>query len=184
VELSLSYYTSINSVRQKTQAVVKAAWEELGIKVQLGQVDAGVFFDSAPGNDQTYGHFYRDVQMYTNGWVSTFPILYMQDWYAGPDNSNVAQKGNDWSGVNNQRYVNPEFDAAYDEVVATTDAERAAELFIQMNDIVVNDRAIIPLVARAAEKYAISNRLVKENVAATATEALYWNIANWTEVVE
>ena len=182
MELSISYFTSINSVRQKTQQVHKRDWESIGFKVQLGEVDAGVFFDSSPGNEQNYGHFYRDIQMYTNNPVSPFPILYMQDWYAGPDNVNVAQRSNDWSGVNNQRYVNPEYDAVYDELVATTDAERAAELFIQLNDIVINDIAIIPQVARAGELYAISNRLVAENIAATPWEALYWNIANWTAV--
>jgi peptide/nickel transport system substrate-binding protein len=182
VQLNISYFTSINSVRQKTQAVHKRDWESIGFRVQLGQVDAGVFFDSSPGNEQNYGHAYRDLQMYTNGPVSPFPILYMQDWYAGPDNVNVAQRANEWSGVNNQRYVNPEYDAAYDRLNATTDAEEAAELFIQLNDIVVNDIAIIPQVARAGELYAISNRLVADNVAATPWETLYWNIANWTAV--
>ena len=73
VELKLTYYTSTNPVRQKTQAVVKAGWEAIGVGVQLGQVDASVFFASAPGNDQTYYKNYRDVQMYTSDPTSPFP---------------------------------------------------------------------------------------------------------------
>jgi peptide/nickel transport system substrate-binding protein len=104
----------------------------------------------------------------------------MADYYAGPDNTNVAQASNDWAGTNNQRYINPEYDAMYEEVRDATDPERAAELFIAMNDLVINDVVVIPQVSRAADKYAVSNQLVKENVAASGWEALYWNIANWT----
>ena len=48
--------------------------------------------------------------MYTNGATSTYPLLYMLAWYAGPDGSNIAQKSNGWSGQNNTRYQNPEYD--------------------------------------------------------------------------
>jgi len=180
VELEFTYYTSINSVRQKTQAVVKSSWEQMGIGVQLGQVDSAVFFASSPGNDQTYGHNYRDIQMYTSGPVSPFPLTHMADYYAGPDNTNIAQGFNDWAGTNNQRYVNLEYDAMYEEVRSATNAERAVELFIAMNDLVINDVVVICEVSRASDKFAISNELVLENIAASAWEALYWNIANWT----
>src|SRR5690606_35051029 len=124
-------------------------WEEAGIKVQLGQVTADVFFGSAPGNDQTYAHNYRDIQRFTSGPVSPYPLTHMQDYYAGPDNSNVAQEENQWSGFNNQRYVNPEYDALYEQAQSATDPDTAAELFIQMNDILINDFVLIPLVSRA-----------------------------------
>ncbi|MGH2562616.1 MAG: peptide ABC transporter substrate-binding protein, partial [Thermomicrobiales bacterium] len=154
VELSVSYSTSINQVRQKTQAVNKQGWEAMGFKVQLKQVDAGIFFDSAAGNDQNIFHFYNDLQMYTNNPSSPYPTGYMQSWYAGPDGSNIAQAENDWSGTNEARYNNPEYDALYDQALVETDAEAAAQLIIQMNDIVINDVVIIPLVQRAADKYA------------------------------
>ncbi len=184
VELNFTYYTSINSVRQSTQQIIKSAWEQMGIKVQLGQVDASVFFASAPGNTQTYNHNYRDIQMYTSTIESPFPLTWMLAMYAGPDNQNVAQKSNNWSGQNNSRWVNAEYDAMYEELQATTSQERATELLIQMNDIVILDYAIVPIVARAAQKYAVSNELIPENIASSGWEALYWNIANWRTVVE
>jgi peptide/nickel transport system substrate-binding protein len=182
VELQFTYYTSINSVRQKTQQVVKSAWEQMGIGVQLGQVDASVFFASAAGNDQTYTHNYRDIQMYTATNDSADPSLFMQEFYAGPDNSNVAQASNEWTGTNVHRWVNAEYDAMYDEARATIDPERAAELYIAMNDLVISEVVLIPQVSRAAHKYAISNELVPDNIAATFAEPLYYNIANWTAV--
>jgi peptide/nickel transport system substrate-binding protein len=179
VELSVTYSTSINQVRQKTQAVNKQAFEEMGIKVQLKQVDAGIFFDSGVGNEQSIYHFYNDLQMYTNNPSSPYATGYMASWYAGPDGTNIAQKENGWSGLNDARYSNPDYDAAYEQALVETDTEAGAQLFVQMNDILINDFAVIPLVQRAADKYAISNRLNDENTALGPWENNYWNIANW-----
>ena len=65
VELSLDYMTTINQLRQKIQAVVKPNLEDIGFKVELKQIDADVFFDSAAGNDQNNTHFYNDLNMFT-----------------------------------------------------------------------------------------------------------------------
>ncbi|MFL5762208.1 MAG: peptide ABC transporter substrate-binding protein [Thermomicrobiales bacterium] len=179
VEMNFSYSTSINAVRQKEQAVFKKSCEDVGIKLQLKQVDAGIFFDSAAGNEQTYTHFYNDLEMYTSSPGFSFPTDYMLAWYAGKDRQNIAQKSNGWNGQNLGRYANPDYDALYDQVVAETDPEKAADLFIKMNDMVINDFVIIPLVQRAADKYGISNTLRDENVALGPYESNYWNIANW-----
>ena len=92
--LSLVYAASINPVRQKTQAVIKKAWESLGVKVQLKQVDAGIFFDSSAGNDQTQSHFYYDLEMFANSPSDPYPISYMAGWYSN-NGENIAQKVND-----------------------------------------------------------------------------------------
>jgi peptide/nickel transport system substrate-binding protein len=184
-ELRVSFETMkspFTPPRESTQDRVRQAWEEIGIKVQAGQIDYEQFFNYDPANEYSYVHFYRDAALLRASPISPFPLDYMMSWYAGPANSNVAQQSNDWFGPNVQRYVNPAYDALFDEVSTTTDADRAAELFIQMNDIVVNDIVVIPLVAQADQKYAISNRLEKENVAASNWELLYWNIANWRTV--
>jgi peptide/nickel transport system substrate-binding protein len=182
VELKVKYFTSINSVRQKNQAVNKNNWEAIGFDVTLGQVDAGVFFDSAAGNDQNASHFFRDLQMYTNNPSSTFPLTYMQAWYAGPEKANIAQKSNGWSGVNDCRFASAEYDALYESLLSELDIERAAETFIKMNDIVINEYVHIPLVTRAAEKFAVINTFNAENVGGSLYEALYWNAANWNRV--
>src|SRR5690606_1843705 len=44
VELEVTYATSVNQVRQKTQQVVKSNLEEIGISVTLEQIDAGIYF--------------------------------------------------------------------------------------------------------------------------------------------
>ncbi|MBA2468121.1 MAG: peptide ABC transporter substrate-binding protein, partial [Chloroflexia bacterium] len=61
IELRLVYATPINQVRQKTQAVVQAHLESIGFQVELAQIDPGIFFDGAAGNDQNLQHFYWDM---------------------------------------------------------------------------------------------------------------------------
>jgi peptide/nickel transport system substrate-binding protein len=189
IELAVSYYTicigdleRLARNRLDTQAAVSAGWEAIGIKVELGQVSADDFFGVSPENELSFAHFYRDVQMYAHGPNSPLPDIYFFDWYAGPDNSNVAQRANDWSGANSQRYVNPAFDLLYEEATTTTDPKRAAELYIQMNDIIVGDFVVVPLVAQPWGLYALGNRIATENVAPGAWEPLFWNIANWRTI--
>lgn len=179
VSLSVSYVTTINSVRQKTQAVIKKGFEAIGFKINLMQTDAGVYFDSSAGNDQSYTHFYTDLGMSTATVNTPFPLTYMAAWYAGPNNENVSQKANGWGGRNRQRYVNPEYDKLYDAVSKEVDPKKSAELFIQMNDLLVDDVAVIPLVQRTAEKLVVSSRLRADSIAGGSFETVYWNIANW-----
>ena len=68
--------------------------------------------------------------------------------------------------------------------MATTDPERAVELFIGMNDMLINEFVLFPIVSRAADKFGASNRLLPDNFAASGWEPLYWNIANWRTVPE
>ncbi len=178
VNLEITFVTSINPVRQKEQAIIKQSLDQLGFRTELKQVDAAVYFDGSAGNDQNINHFYNDLQMYTNNSTTPIPIAYMQGWYAGPDGSNIAQMENDWNGQNYSRYQNPAYDELFDQVRLETDIARAAELFIQMNDMVIDDIAVIPIVNRAT-KQAISTTLVAENVAPSDFEYNYWNIANW-----
>ena len=65
--LMVSYQTSTNSVRQKTQALIRQWWSEIGIETELINHDASVFFGSDPNSPDTYQKFYTDLQMYTTG---------------------------------------------------------------------------------------------------------------------
>jgi len=48
-----------------------------------------------------------------------------------------------------------------------------------LNDILINEVAVVPLVNRSADTYGISTTLRDENVAVSPFEYSYWNIANW-----
>jgi len=180
VELKIVYATSVNAVRQKTQAVIKQDYESIGIGVQLEQIDAGIYFDGAAGNEQNINHFYWDIDMYTNSPSSPVPVSFLVSWYGGEDGANIAQKSNGWQGQNFQRWISEDFDAKFEELQVTTDIDAASALLIELNDTVINDQAVIPLVNRSVDTFAYSVKLRVENLELGPFHDLtYWNIANW-----
>lgn len=143
---NLIFQTSINSVRQKTQEIIKQDVEQLGLQIEIKAVDAAVFFSSDAGNPDTYGHFYADLEMYTNGPSSPYPITWAERYRS----DRIASKANDWAGTNITRWNNPEFDVLHDEAITAMDPARQAELFIAMNDMSVNEFVEIPIIHRAS----------------------------------
>jgi len=180
VELALSIAAPASQVRQKEQAVIKANWEAIGASVELIQVESSVYFDGSPGNTQNAAHKPWDVELAANGPTSPIPTAYLSGWYAGPDGENIAQAENDWQRDNVSRWRNAEYDALFEELLQTTDAERANEILIALNDLVIGDVAQIPLVQRTDAPYVLSSRIRQENVAIGPRFAIStWNIANW-----
>ncbi len=179
VELKITYATTINQVRQKEQAIIKKNLEDVGFNVEVLQIDGGIYFDSAAGNDQNTGHMYYDMNMHQIGAGSPLPLNLMRSWYAGPNNENVAQKENSWSKENPFRYVNADYDKVFEAASKELDPEKLRAQLIQLNDILINDNAVIPLVD-VGEKFAMANWLTEENIGYGPFELLYWNIANWT----
>lgn len=178
VELSVVFAASVNPVRQKSQAVIKSNLEDIGIRVQLESIDSSIFFDTAVGNDQNYAHFYWDMNMLQSVPNSPRSMQSMETWYAGPNRENLAQASNGWAGQNTSRYVSEAYDAAFDAARVATDAEELAAQFIAMNDDLINNFVIVPLVV-AGEPRAVSKRIRAENIALGPFSGDYWNIANW-----
>ena len=178
VEIKIVYATSVNQVRQKTQAVVKSNLESIGIKVQLEQVDAGIYFDGAAGTDQNINHFYWDADMYQSVPNSPRPIAFVEQWYAGKDGVNIAQKSNGWNGQNQSRWQNADFDALFEQSLSESDPNVFADLFVKMNDMVIMNNVVVPLVIVGSPR-GVSKRLRQENLGLAPFSYDYWNIANW-----
>jgi peptide/nickel transport system substrate-binding protein len=119
------------------------------------------------------------MQEYTDGATSAFPLNYMKYWYAGPDGENIAQRSNNWLGTNKTRYQNPEYDAGWEEISSLTDPAAAVELFVSLNDIVVDEVVEIPLVQVVADRYVVQNTIRQENIAVSPFGDVFWNLANW-----
>lgn len=180
VPLQLVHYTTVSPQRQKIQSVFQQNMKDIGIEVSIEAVDSAIFFDSAAGNEQNNTHFYQDINEFASGVGAPPPVAYMIRWYAGPDRREIAQESNGWSGRNFQRYINDEYDELYDAASIEPDAAKSAEMFIELNDILFNDYAVLPLV-RYGSKGGVNKRLNKENLALSGYEFSYWNIANWNE---
>jgi peptide/nickel transport system substrate-binding protein len=153
-KLKLVYQTSINTPRQKTQAIVKQACQRAGIDVELKSVTASVYFSSDVANPDTYTKFYCDIQMYTTTMTQPDPETFMNQFTSWE----VATKENKWQGRNITRWTNEEYDKAFRASEGELDAVKRALLFIRMNDLVCQNQVIIPVVYRPRVA-AISSRL-------------------------
>jgi peptide/nickel transport system substrate-binding protein len=175
--LQVTYVTSVNTLRQKEQQIVKDGWGKVGVAVTLQSVDAGVFFSSSPGNNDTAAHFYRDVQMFTNTFTSPFPANYMRQYYSGDPAKDIAQKENNWSGDNYIRWVNKEYNQMYDQALVELDPMKNDALWIKMNDLVVSQAVSLPLISRRIVSTRAKSLNVAENLSPFDGETR--NIADW-----
>lgn len=180
VELSLDVIASVNSVRQKTQAIIQQNLQTIGFRIEIPQVDSTVFFDSTAGNEQSLYKMYFDIGLWASNPNTLIPVTWMGSWYSGPDDVNHSQQSNNWQGYNVQRWRNADYDAAYEALRVASSEEEAQQLLWEMNDLIINDFAVIPLVQRPFQT-AISNRLELRNQAFEhGFTGYFWNIENWT----
>ncbi len=177
VRMHVVYQTTINSLRQKEQDIVKAGWQQIGIETELKSVDASVFFSADAGNPDTNSHFYTDVEMYTTTFGSPFPLNFMKQYYSGNPDTDIAQQSNKWAGRNYLRWINADYNNVLDQVKAETDVQKAQQLWIQLNDLAVNNYITIPLIDR---NNADGKSKTLQGPSLTPFDDLSWNAADWT----
>ena len=171
VRLKIVYQTSINAPRQKNQQVVKQACQRAGIEVEIKAIPASVYFSSDVGNPDTYSKFYSDIQMYSNGLAQPDPGDFMRQFLS----AEVAGKANKWQGRNITRWRNADYDALYHSAEREVDPVKRAALFIQMNDLVIKNVVVIPVVHRSGVA-AVSNKL---HVSPSGWDSYLWNLYDW-----
>ena len=170
-KLKLVYQTSINTPRQKTQAIVKQACQKAGIDVELKAVTASVYFSSDVANPDTYSKFYCDIQMYTTTMTQPDPEVFMRQFASWE----MATKENKWQGRNITRWRNEEFDNAFRAAEGELDPVKRAALFIRMNDLVCDNQVVIPVVYRPRVA-AVSNKL---RAPLSGWDNDLWNLKDW-----
>ncbi|MCB0179735.1 MAG: peptide ABC transporter substrate-binding protein [Anaerolineae bacterium] len=173
VPLQILYQTSTNSVRQSTQALVKQWWEQIGVGSELRNVDAGVFFGGDPSSPDTFQKFFADIEMYTNNFSGTDPESYMANWLC----SEIPTPDNQWIGNNMPRWCNADYDALVAQMAETAGLEDRAELAKQMNDMLMQNFVMIPLVHRGDVS---AHSVTLEGVRMNTWDSELWNIADWT----
>ena len=171
IKLKLVYQTSINAPRQKNQEIVKQACQKAGIDMELKTVPASVFFSSDVGNPDTYTKFYADMQMFTTTMTQPDPRDFMRQFLS----YEAATKDNKWQGRNITRWKNADYDAAYEAAGHETDPVKRAALFIQMNDLVINNIVVIPVVYRPSVA-AVASKL---HVRLSGWDSYIGDLQNW-----
>ncbi|MGX9353748.1 peptide ABC transporter substrate-binding protein [Roseobacteraceae bacterium S113] len=175
VPLSILYQTSTNAVRQDFQALIKSWWEELGMEVELRNIDASVFFGGDAGSPDTFQKFYADVQMYANTFNGTDPQAYLGNGLC----DKAPRPDTQWQGENISRFCMEEYDAMHAELSKTEDFAKRTELGKALNDMFVQNGGMIPLVQRGrVSAHANSLGGVQLNV----WDSELWNVADWYRI--
>lgn len=172
VELRLVFQTSIQPLRQAAQEQVKKDLEAIGFAVELKQVDASIFLGPPKDTTDTRRQFYTDLEEFAFSNKNPDPAAYMAAWVC----DQAAQKENDWSLPNWARYCNPEFDALFHQATTELDPEKRVELFVRMNELLIEDVAVIPLV-NTKQPMAISVDI--KGYDSTPWDLEIWKIADW-----
>ena len=175
-KFSLLFQSSTNAVRQDFQALIKQWWNELGIEVELKNVDASVFFGGDAGSPDTFQKFYADVEMYANNFDGTDPEPYLAQYTC----SKVPSPETQWQGENINRFCDPAYDALVVELGRTGEIEKRAELAKKMNDMLTKDSfVVVPLVDRGRNS-GQSNML--GGVILNTWDSELWNTSDWFRV--
>ena len=89
--------------------------------------------------------------------------------------SEIASKVNKWQGRNVTRWRDEEFDALHSAAEAALDPVKRATLYIKMNDLVVRQRAIIPIVYRPT----VAARSQKLHAMPSGWDSTFWALQDW-----
>ncbi len=171
-KLKMVFQTAINAPRQKTQAIVKQAATRAGIDLEIKSVLSSVFFSSDFANPDTYSKFYTDIQMYTTTMGAPDPQTFMNQFTT----AEVASKDNKWQGRNIPRWRNEEYDKAFKAAENELDPIKRAAHFIKMNDLVIQNVVVIPVLWRSVIS-AVSQKVKGTEI--SGWDSNLWNLANW-----
>ena len=170
-KLSWLFQTSINQPRQETQEIIKQSCHKAGIELRLKAVLASVYFSSDVGNNDTYPKFYADLQEYETLPTQPDPGVWMQQFLS----TQVASKANRWAGRNITRWQSPEYDKIYAETTTELDPVKRAAMFIKLNDLVVDNVVVIPLIFRKGVSGVINGLQLRLSGWDTDT----WDLPDW-----
>ena len=171
--LKLLFQTVNQPIRQKMQQVVKQACGRAGIECELKAVVGSVFFSSDPGNVDTESHFYADMQLSPKILRQPDPQAFMRAFCSWE----VAQRANKWAGVNVSRWRNDEYDRLWRAAEGEMDPVKRAAMFIRMNDLVVQNVVVIPVIIRHAV-FATSNAI--RGFDFSPFSGPLWRLVYWT----
>jgi peptide/nickel transport system substrate-binding protein len=175
-KLAILYQTSTNPVRQDFQALIKGWWNEIGVEVELKNIDASVYFGGDAGSPDTFQKFYADVEMYANNFDGTDPepylAQYLCDKIPGPENQ--------WQGENINRFCDPAYEALVKELSQTADMAKRGEIAKKLNDMLTKDSFTVVALVDRGRLSAASNTL--GGVVLNTWDTELWNAQDWFRV--
>jgi peptide/nickel transport system substrate-binding protein len=109
--------------------------------------------------------------MFTNNMPQPDPAVYMRQFLS----AEAATKANKWQGVNVTRWQNQEYDDTHQAAQVELDPAKRTALLIKLNDLVISNVVVIPVVARPTV-VAVNSKLHAE---VSGWDNSTWDLANW-----
>jgi len=109
--------------------------------------------------------------MFTTTMTQPDPEQFMRQFLT----EEVAAKANDWQGRNITRWRNEEFDKLHKASESELDPVKRAAMFIKMNELVIQNVVVIPVVFRPRVA-AVANTLRAEQ---SGWDSDFWSLQNW-----
>ena len=154
------------------QALIQQMWEQIGVETELRDVDAGIFFGTGVESPDSYAKFYADIQMFANGFNGDDPEPFFANWMC----KGIPDPENQWLGGNTPRICDGEYDEMIARMADVVSPKERADLAMQLNDVIVQNYYVIPLVWRASvSAYARTLKGVRMN----PWDSELWNAADW-----
>ena len=88
----------------------------------------------------------------------------------------AASKANKWQGRNITRWNNEEYDKTYTAADSELDPVKRAALFIKMNDLVIQNVVVIPVLWRNGVSAAATNL---RGMDLTGWDSTFWHLPYW-----
>jgi peptide/nickel transport system substrate-binding protein len=110
--------------------------------------------------------------MYTTTMGAPDPQTFMEQFTSWE----AATKDNKWQGRNITRWRNDEYDKLWRAGETELDPVKRAALYIRMNDLVIQNVVVIPVLWRSVIS-AVSGKL--KNTDISGWDSNLWNLANW-----
>jgi peptide/nickel transport system substrate-binding protein len=175
VRLKLVYQGKVSALVNQTQQVVQQQLGAIGIDVLIKATDSSIMFGDGTKNPDADVRFNGDMLEENFASPSPDPSTYMNYWTC----SQIPQKANSWAGYNNERWCNKDYDALLTQANNELDPAKRTQEFIQMNDMLIDDVVMIPIVSLASV-YGSSKSLT--DVQLTPWDYATWNIQDWRRV--
>lgn len=173
VLLHLVSHATVSSLQEQSQQIIRRNLRAVGVDLEVNLFDASAYFGDAATNSASVFRFQADLQSLDISTESPDPGTYMLFWIC----DQIPQKANAWSGINMGRWCNPQYDELFRQSGTEIDPDKRRDLFIAMNDLQVEDVAMIPLV-HLARVSGVSNSI--EGLKPTPWDGDVWNIKDWT----
>jgi peptide/nickel transport system substrate-binding protein len=177
-KLKLVSKAALSTLLKQSQQIIQKNLRDIGIDVDVQLLDPGDFYSDPTTNASSVLRSVADIQEFDISTSSPDPAAYMAFWTC----AQIPQMENNWSaGLNVGRWCNHAYDDLLTRSSTELDPQKREQLFIQMNDMQVEDVAMIPLV-HLAQVSGVNNNI--QGLDPTPWDGNLWNLKDWRRVTQ